>query len=413
MFAWCGGGSYGGCYQAALKDLQEGCAHLNDQVQSRLALSFTNCYLARFGWPTYPCGPDEALPTCMAHLDTRAASLYSSLLTSTLAMCHFLEAQSWRKATAHAVHSLKKTSHQVSSQLDSALASAAALRKQMEEQLTESRQALTSAFREIRESAEEQRNLVEGVFSKVGQLHSFVMGEFSGINAVVFYVVGVTMAVVVTCGSRTGGARLPLLLLISISFALERLVAFVVLTCLDTPSPQESIQSGVQVVRRLSATFGLLLVVMSALSFRDPVAAATARLEELMVTTTEIKTFFGLGGNAAAQAATTSLTETFEHSDSSDETYDPNDDSDIDEYLLRLKLKGTPRPCRQRTQYSLRPRKPFTPNPLLAIESPAVFGLMMERQESLRRRRGHFRESVSEEHNQIQEEAELEEKALN
>ena len=59
-----------------------------------------------------------------------------------------------------------------------------------------------------------------------------------GMLQVVFYVVGVMVTMVVTCGTRTGSARLPLLLLITVSFAIERLVTFLVLNYLQPASPQ-------------------------------------------------------------------------------------------------------------------------------------------------------------------------------
>ncbi|XP_050729980.1 uncharacterized protein LOC127005250 isoform X2 [Eriocheir sinensis] len=341
----------------------------------------------------------------MGHIDTRAASLYSSLLTSTLAMCHYLEAQTWRKSTAQAVNSLKETSHQVSSQLELAHASAASLRMQMEKQLTESRDALTSAFKDIRESAEEQRSLVEGVFLRVGQLHSLVMGEFSGINAVAFYMVGVIMSLLVTCGTRTGSVRLPLFLLLTATFAVERFIAYLILNFWDSYSPQEDIQSAAHVVRCLAATFGTLLVVYSALCFRDPWAAAVAQLEEVMQATQELKKLFGFGGggNQAFELLVPgSLMEVFEYSDSSDDTYglydsdddiyDPNDDSDLEECLAMLNNHPPPM-CKTRKTYSLRPRKPSSPNPILAIESPTAFSVLVERKWSLRRRIARFTRS--------------------
>ncbi|XP_042229220.1 uncharacterized protein LOC121871144 [Homarus americanus] len=95
---------YGDCYQNTLQDLRDGCSNLTDEVQSRLALAFTNCYMVRFGWVVYPCEKEEPLDACMYHLDSRAATVYSSMLSSTLAMCHFLQAQAWHQATTDAVH---------------------------------------------------------------------------------------------------------------------------------------------------------------------------------------------------------------------------------------------------------------------------------------------------------------------
>ena len=38
---------YGPCWRNALALLDRGCKHLDDDMQSRLALAFTNCFLAK------------------------------------------------------------------------------------------------------------------------------------------------------------------------------------------------------------------------------------------------------------------------------------------------------------------------------------------------------------------------------
>ncbi|XP_063888654.1 uncharacterized protein LOC135115661 [Scylla paramamosain] len=292
-------------------------------VHSRLALSFTNCYLARFGWPTYPCGPTEPLSACMAQLDSPAVAVFSSMLASTLDMCRFLEAQSQGKATAHSL---------------------------------------------LKESAEEQRNLVGRVLSKVEQLHRLVTGEFSNINAVAFYVVGVVVIIMVTCGPRCGNARLPVLLLLCTTFVLERFVALLVLTFLDTASPQDTIEAAEHVLRHLMVIAGLFMVVASVHSIREPVAPAAVTMEELLAGAREL-----LGGSE--EAVVDSLHESFEDSDSSDDTYDPNEDPNPQDRLALLNWHPE-----ERIQYTLRARLPVTPNPILAIESPRVFSLLFKRQ---------------------------------
>ena len=45
------------CWAAAVAELESGCAQIakDDDVQSRLAVQFTNCHLAKSGLPTYEC----------------------------------------------------------------------------------------------------------------------------------------------------------------------------------------------------------------------------------------------------------------------------------------------------------------------------------------------------------------------
>ncbi|XP_050691596.1 uncharacterized protein LOC126983142 [Eriocheir sinensis] len=132
----------------------------------------------------------------------------------------------------------------------------------------------------------------------------------------------------------------------------------------------EDIQSAalvVRAVRPLASTFGTLLVVYSALCFRDPLAAAVARLEELTQATQELKKLFGFGGGAnqaLEQTVAGSLMEVFEYSDSFDDTYYPNDESDLEECLAMPNIHPPPM-CKTRNTYPLWPRKPSSPNPVL------------------------------------------------
>ncbi|KAK8384067.1 hypothetical protein O3P69_016059 [Scylla paramamosain] len=289
--------SYGVCYKAALRNLHAGCARLNDEVHSRLALSFTNCYLARFGWPTYPCGPTEPLSACMAQLDSPAVAVFSSMLASSPGHVSLLGGS-------------------VSGQGDRPLPAQVGQRV-------------------LGESAEEQRNLVGRVLSKVEQLHRLVTGEFSNINAVAFYV---------------------------------RFVALLVLTFLDTASPQDTIEAAEHVLRHLMVIAGLFMVVASVHSIRESVAPAAVTMEELLAGAREL-----LGGSE--EAVVDFLHESFEDSDSSDDTYDPNEDPNPQDRLALLNWHPE-----ERIQYTLRARLPVTPNPILAIESPRVFSLLFKRQ---------------------------------
>ncbi|XP_069191118.1 uncharacterized protein [Procambarus clarkii] len=396
---------YGDCYQATLRDLHDGCSDLTDEVQSRLALAFTNCYVARFGWAVYPCGPKQPLAACMRHLDSRAASVYSAMLSNTLAMCHFLQAQAWHSATTHAVHSLQEASEKVSSQLSQAVDSAAALTLQMDTQITESRQALKHAFLEIRESTAEQRGLIIDVFDRVAELQSLLMGEFSWFYAVVFYVASVVTSLLATCTPRTLGARLPIMATLAASLLLERFLLSRILAQDNThasqvtSASQADVELVVWIVRRLAATCSCLLLLHEAFSYRDPVAVTTSKLEQLAAATADIRKLIHStpGLVKASSRSPVALSPVIEQSDSSDDIYDPDDDSDdysdLEEspYVFgslatpMIKEHGSSREGR----YSLRPRPRGTvqENPLLAQETPESFARTIRHLEVLSRHR--------------------------
>jgi len=56
---------YGSCWRDALNLLQNGCKHLTDDVQRRLALHFANCFLEKAGRKTYPCADNADLKVCL------------------------------------------------------------------------------------------------------------------------------------------------------------------------------------------------------------------------------------------------------------------------------------------------------------------------------------------------------------
>lgn len=381
---------YGDCYQKTLKDLHEGCSDLTDEVQSRLALAFTNCYVARFGWDMYPCRKDQPLSECMVYLDSRTASVYSAMLSNTLTMCHFLQAQAWHQATTDAVHSLREASERVRSKLSKAVDSAAALKLQMDTQITESRQALKNAFSEIRESTAEQRGLIIDVFDRVAQLQSLLLGEFSWFYAVVFYVASVLVTLLVTCSPRTQDARIPSMGTLTCSLALERFMVNNTVTYLYSDVSQADMQVMVWIIRRLAATCCFLLLVKSALSYRDPIAAAAAKLEELTSATKEIKNL--INSTPGMLVANESIKEQAEESDYSDDTYDPEEDSDsysdLDDcpYPFTSHLMTTNEGGRKEAHYSLRPRpKEVQQNPLVALETADSFARTMRHLETLAR----------------------------
>lgn len=386
---------YGECYQAAMKDLHIGCKELTDEVQSRVALSFTNCYVARFGWATYPCDKDQDLASCMSTLDNRAASIYSSMLTNTLAMCQFLQAQAWHKSTYDAVSNLRAASDAVSSQLTEAVDSATALRQQLNAQLVESRESLKEAFGEIKESTMEQRGLIVDVFDRLARLQALVMDEFTWFYAIVFYVSGVIVSMIATCTQRTLGARLPLLTLLGISLSIERSLAAWVLQTSETDALQTDIHAVIWVVRRCCVTLAVLILTREAVTYKDPAVLTAARLEALTAATSEIKSLIheAPGVSSSLSGDTLKLlSNRFNDDISSDETYEPTDSDDAAEIELSWMDFETSQNRSGVGRYSLRAlptndKTKSSANPLLSVESPEAFSRSVRRMELITCRR--------------------------
>lgn len=108
---------YGACWTEALQLLERGCNHLDDQLQSRLALNFANCFLQQAGQRTYLCGEKEDIAICLRGIDSNAFSAYSNFFTHTQNMCQFLQQQVWHQETENAIQDLTKTSTDVAKSL--------------------------------------------------------------------------------------------------------------------------------------------------------------------------------------------------------------------------------------------------------------------------------------------------------
>ena len=116
---------YGPCWLTAMSKLQAGCTDLTDQSQARLALSFTNCFLAQSGQRVYPCDDEEDMAECLQLVDNNAFTAYSSFFTHTQNMCYFLQSQAWQEQTDNTVHKLSSSSAAVASKTNGGVVQAA------------------------------------------------------------------------------------------------------------------------------------------------------------------------------------------------------------------------------------------------------------------------------------------------
>ncbi len=94
---------YGSCWRDALNLLQNGCKHLTDDVQRRLALHFANCFLEKAGQKTYPCADNADLKVCLRDIDNNGFTSFSNFFTHTQSMCYFLQNQVWQEKTENTV----------------------------------------------------------------------------------------------------------------------------------------------------------------------------------------------------------------------------------------------------------------------------------------------------------------------
>ena len=77
---------------------------------------------------------------------------------------------------------------------------------------------------EFKSSTDEQRSLIFEVFDRVSRLQNLVISEVNWLYTVVFYGTCLLVIYIVTATKRTADARLVLFVILSLNFAIERIV---------------------------------------------------------------------------------------------------------------------------------------------------------------------------------------------
>ena len=95
---------YGTCWTNAIRNVEQGCKDLTEDVQQSLALQFANCFLEKAGQKTYPCNEVSDIRKCFEKMNDRAFAAYNSFFTHTQSICYFLQAQVWQVKTEKVVY---------------------------------------------------------------------------------------------------------------------------------------------------------------------------------------------------------------------------------------------------------------------------------------------------------------------
>jgi hypothetical protein len=94
----------GECWQAALANLRTSCAELTEDVQSRLALSFTSCFSDMLGLPNYVCELTDPIKDCIKSMDDQGINSFRQFFLHTMDMCHYIQSELWQIETDRAVN---------------------------------------------------------------------------------------------------------------------------------------------------------------------------------------------------------------------------------------------------------------------------------------------------------------------
>ncbi|PRD26379.1 UNVERIFIED_CONTAM: gamete expressed protein [Trichonephila clavipes] len=282
--------SYGSCWKEALANLHSGCKHLTEEIQSRLALSFTNCFLEHSGSETCPCPEKTLISVCLRNSSDRIFSTYTEFFTHTQSICHYLQHREWQEQTQKTVDMLSENSEIVSKKLDESSKFQSkildmqqiALRDQkqliysgkiLNTELQKSREQARNAFEDFKSATNEQKHLIFEVFDRIKGLQHFVLGEFTSIYTFAYYMAGVFIIYILTSIPETAKARIWLLLLITGNVVVERILMSYNLDAemskmfpLDVNGP---VFSSIWTCRKCVCTIGFVILLYFYHSYKD------------------------------------------------------------------------------------------------------------------------------------------------
>lgn len=235
--------SYSECWLATLTSIHAGCKNVTDLVQSRLSLSYLNCFLVAQQRHHYPCPVNESIPACTRNMTEGDRASLATFFVHTQNICYFLEIKYWNQHTERTIQKLSDTSEDVVSQLEfSSRLQADMLTRQnitlknqetilaqavnLSQIISSSSSSIKDTLTEFRILSQEQRNSINDVFERIAKLQSMFLGEISSLYSIVFYSMSMIVWFLFTSVPRTANARLPLFGLMTVNWIIEKLIIY-------------------------------------------------------------------------------------------------------------------------------------------------------------------------------------------
>ena len=222
---------YGNCWTNAIQSLHTNCKDLNDEVQSRLALNFANCFLKRSGRESYPCDDNRKVEDCLKDFTDRAFNAYTQFFTHTQSVCFYLRSELWQRNTKLTIDSLTKTSIHVKDRLEDAskrlheLNGLQELSIDSQKTINDELIATKNSINDFKRSSAEQRFIVREILDRFIRLQDFVLVEISYGYSLLFFFISLFVVYFITTPVRTNEARLWLFIVLIINLFVERLIA--------------------------------------------------------------------------------------------------------------------------------------------------------------------------------------------
>lgn len=181
------------------------------------------------GHDTYECELNRKpnlRAICINSMSDRAFNIYAEFYTHTLNICWFLRGQIWQETIA-------ENTWKVGKQLqDSAKNQEEILKNQKEslelqERLLKYGNVLEENMEKFYKSSREQQEIINLFSLSLNNLQSWLLGELSWFDTLIFYIVSSLFVMFFTSVSRTNNARLLMLCILTSNTFIERLICYV------------------------------------------------------------------------------------------------------------------------------------------------------------------------------------------
>lgn len=206
--------------------MNEGCKHLSEESQSDIALHITNCFLEMSGHKTYNCEHDKKRnlrAICISDMSDRAFNVYTEFYTHTHNMCWFLRGQIWQEKISENTWKVGKQLELTALNQDNLL-KAQQESLEMQARMLKHGQNLENVLESLHEASQAHRDVLMMLSKSVTNLQSWIIGEVSWIDSVVFYVISVFVTFLLTSSQKTLSSRVPISVLLFLNFVLERII---------------------------------------------------------------------------------------------------------------------------------------------------------------------------------------------
>ena len=233
------------CWRETVARLNSTCKKLSDIEQSRLAVAFANCHLAKSGRETYHCNDSMTVQECTEGMDDVAFQTYTEFFTHTGHICYFLQSELWQERMDGVVSKLSDTSTEAVEKLEEALKYHKELDKKQNQaldnqeaildqdrriadSLDDTRRSMNAAFLDMNEMAQKQKLLLTEMFGtlhdsveSIRYLMSLFLIEFVGYETFAVFVVS---CLVILFLPQFGYSRFKLYLLLLLELMAEILL---------------------------------------------------------------------------------------------------------------------------------------------------------------------------------------------